>query len=338
MTQNELMDYLRDAVGIHIDANGKCHMSDETAGLSDDEKNIYYEKSSLTQDAYKQQCLEARYKDYFGHSTPSDEKTQQIMDEMTLSVRATSPGYLNMLSLEERTELVNEYVDWQYEHQTEPTVYGYTDSELADMSDSKIQSVMDNQKTVLREWKQDNYDDFIVWHKDAGLGPKTGIDSATDPRYTKQESTKTEESTEDKKEETSSEDNKSEGDKTEGAVENKTDELKSENGSEKDASQAGTGAWGSIVTTVAAVFAAAKTYIQEKAVPWFKEHVLHTEAQMTDEAQANVQATEDAAAKESEGAETKTTETNLDKREAADADVDYSDSDDSKETEGNTYG
>ncbi len=336
MTQNELMDYLRDAVGIHIDTNGKCHMSDETAGLSDDEKNTYYEKSSLTQGTYKQQCLEARYKDYFGHSTSSDEKTQQIMDEMTLSVRATSPGYLNMLSLEERTELVDEYVDWQYEHQTEPTVYGYTDSELADMSDSKIQSVMDNQKTVLREWKQDNYDDFIVWHKDAGLGPKSGIDYTTDPRYAKQEDTKTEESTEDKKEETSSEDSKSEGDKTEEATENKTDESKSENGSEKDASQAGTGAWGSIMTTVVAVFTAAKTYIQEKAVPWFKEHVFHTEAQMTEEAQANTQAAEDAAAKEENEAKdvaSKDTESKTSEREDAADVVDYSGTDNSKEAE-----
>ena len=107
----ESAEFMAETFGVKVDTNGNYAVIDSLAGLSEDQRKEYGNLPLEAKYQYKHNVLESIYtKDYFNAAKSNDAKEQAIFDEMSMQVKVLSPGYLNMLSDDERTQLINDYL------------------------------------------------------------------------------------------------------------------------------------------------------------------------------------------------------------------------------------
>lgn len=167
---------LKNICGVtYSETSGKYVMVDSMAWASDAEKNQYVNiKDTSAQNSYKQSVISSKYgdlKSYLNNGVEAtahiDEFNHKVYSELTLCARATDPGYLSALSADERTEIINDYVEWSESHITmvqeedglQSHVFGYTDEEYSALSDSEKTSVMTKQNELIAKWSDANFED-----------------------------------------------------------------------------------------------------------------------------------------------------------------------------------
>lgn len=178
-TQQEIQsmnEYVLKCLGVKLGENGLYEMIDPNTGLSEEEINAYndmnasgsnpYEKVPFAE--YKKSLLNQKYGDnYFGIGPEQDMNMQNYPDaakmyeEMKLEKQCTTPGYLNLLSPEERTSLVNDYMIWLSTHQS--NLYGFTDEQIKQMSSEQKAYYRDESGKVKECFEKANEADEVVY-------------------------------------------------------------------------------------------------------------------------------------------------------------------------------
>lgn len=242
----ESAEFMAETFGVKVDNNGNYAVIDSLAGLSEDQRKEYGNLPLEAKYQYKHNVLESIYtKDYFNAAKSNDAKEQAIFDEMSMQVKVLSPGYLNMLSDDERTQLINDYLSWDETHTK--GVFGYTDEEFDALSEEEQAAAKDKSASLMSKWAEANKDYYSVWQKDNPEAPTTNTDAP---------------------------EANADAPETDSNTASKTDSP-----------------WAAVVGYAGAVILAAKKFIDEHAIPWFKEHVLQSEEEMKKDLQADTEET-----------------------------------------------
>ncbi len=243
----ESAEFMAETFGVKVDNHGNYAVIDSLAGLSEDQRKEYNNLPLEAKQQYKHNVLESIYtKDYFNAAKSSDAKEQAIFDEMSMQVKVMSPGYLNMLSDEERTNLINDYLAWEETHTK--GIFGCTDEEFDALSEEEQASAKEQSSNLMSKWAEANKDYYQIWQKDNPEAPTTNTDAPE--------------------------------------VENEN-----ENEIDSDAASKVNSPWASVVGYAGTVILAAKKFIDEHAIPWFKEHILQSEEEMKKDLQEDTEAT-----------------------------------------------